>query len=95
MNPCRALQFCYLSEGKRVCLSPGQWRRGGNLFWGFGVITFCFGGGRARGWGFVSGSFIWGAGSREEAHLSGQNWGVRVLDLDSSVMEGEREPRRI
>ena len=34
-------------------------------------------------------------GGREEAHLSGQNWGVRVLDLDSSVMEGEREPRRI
>ena len=45
MNPCRALQFCYLSEGKRVCLSPGQWRRGGNLFWGFGVIASYFGGG--------------------------------------------------
>jgi hypothetical protein len=34
-------------------------------------------------------------GSREEAHLSGQNWGLSVLNLDSFVMEGEREPRRI
>ena len=34
-------------------------------------------------------------GSREEAHLSGQNWGLSVLNLDSFEMEGEREPRRI
>ena len=30
----------------------------GNLFWGFGVITSRFGGGRARGCGLISGSLI-------------------------------------
>ena len=41
-------------------------------------------------------------GSREEAHLSGQNWGAEglggllgTLDLDSFVMDGKREQRRI
>ena len=43
----------------------------------------------------VSSPEVFLQGGREEAHLSGQNWRLRVLDLDSFVMEGEREQRRI
>ena len=65
MNPCRALRSRYLSERKHVFASgPGQWREGGNLFWGVIVITSCFGGGRAKGWGLVPESFLSGVVGR-------------------------------
>ena len=43
----------------------------------------------------VSSPEVFLQGGREEAHLSGQNWRLRVLDLDSFVMEVGREQRRI
>ena len=78
MNPCRALRFCYLSEGKRVCLGPGRWRRGGNLFWGFRVIASFFGRGRNSGWGLISVSFLSRAvGRRLIRRLKIGDWGFR------------------
>ena len=58
MNPCRALASATSLRGNVFALGTGRWKWGGNLFWGFGVIVFCFGGRRARGWGLVSGSFF-------------------------------------
>ena len=81
MNPCRALQFRYLSERKQVfALGRGQCGggQGGILFWGFGVIAYCFGRGRAKGWDLISGSFFSGAvGRRLICRVKIGAWGFR------------------
>ena len=83
--------------GVGVGWGGGVWKF---LFWGFGVITSYFGGGRATGWGLISRSFLSRAvGRRLIFQVKIGGWGlgslIGALDLDSFVMEGEREQRRI
>ena len=48
------------------------------LFWGFEVITSYFGGGRARGWGLISRSFLSRAvGRRLICQVKIGGWGFR------------------
>ena len=64
-------------------------------FGGFGVIASCF-----REWGLISGSFLSRAvGRRLIFQVKIGGWGlgslIGALDLNSFVMEKEREQRRI
>jgi len=78
MNPCRALRSHCLSERKCVCFGSWPMEGAGNLFGGSGVIAFCFGGGRARGWGLVYGSFFSRAvGRRLISLVKIGGWGFR------------------
>ena len=61
-------------RGNVFVSGPGLWRRGGNPFWSHHLLFW-----RRKGWRM--GFCLWKLffhGSWEEAHLSGQNWGLRV-----------------